>query len=279
MRVTIAEQFSMGKLGPGRPNDDGIAIGPFCFAVVDGATAKGNQRFDGKLSGEFAKDVVCAELHDTRATDSAQDLVNRLSSKLNAEVLRVTGAPAAALAPAFRPTASFVAFLPIPRQLVFVGDCLALMDGAPLSFSQVLEPTIAQVRASYFAELKAQGIPDSKLIQEHQPGARKVIAPIIHFAASLSNLSGHPLSFSVIDGTPVPCHLVHTVAVPTRVTSLVLSSDGYPELFATLDKTETNLKTLLVQDPLCIAELSGCKGLEPGNVSYDDRTYLSLTLV
>ena len=56
---------------------------------------------------------------------------------------------------------------------------------------------------------------------------------------------------------------------------IILASDGYPELFDTLDETESHLFRLLEKDPMCIHELRGTKGVRPGNQSFDDRSYIS----
>jgi glycerophosphoryl diester phosphodiesterase len=56
---------------------------------------------------------------------------------------------------------------------------------------------------------------------------------------------------------------------------IILASDGYPELFDTLEETERYLFQMLTKDPLCIHELRGTKGVRPGNQSFDDRSYIS----
>lgn len=56
---------------------------------------------------------------------------------------------------------------------------------------------------------------------------------------------------------------------------IVLASDGYPELQETYQESERILQRTLIHDPLIINRLyRSTKGLTPGNLSYDDRTYI-----
>ena len=55
---------------------------------------------------------------------------------------------------------------------------------------------------------------------------------------------------------------------------IVLASDGYPELFATLAQSEAHLQTVNAKDPLCFRENKGTKGIAPQNDSFDDRAYI-----
>ena len=58
-----------------------------------------------------------------------------------------------------------------------------------------------------------------------------------------------------------------------------MATDGYPRLFDSLESTEKYLQMALEVDPMCIGILQGTKGISEGNVSYDDRTYLSFKVL
>ena len=66
---------------------------------------------------------------------------------------------------------------------------------------------------------------------------------------------------------------VDIVEVPPG-SEVVLASDGYPILMASLEESEKKLIELMKSDPLCYKEYKSTKGLTKGNVSFDDRTYL-----
>jgi glycerophosphoryl diester phosphodiesterase len=177
-----------------------------------------------------------------------------------------------------RPSASLAAYLPGLRQIVVVGDCQVLVDGQHYVSPQASEPLVAEQRAQYFLHQLSLGYSMDELLQHHQSKARELIRPALERAAELRNQADHPLSYSVMDGTPIPWSLVQVVQVPEGCHTIVLATDGYPELFPTLAQTEAHLQSLLRQDPLCIGALRGCKGVEPGNLSFDDRSYISLAV-
>lgn len=60
----------------------------------------------------------------------------------------------------------------------------------------------------------------------------------------------------------------------TPFQEIVLASDGYPFLKPTLAESEAALEHLIARDPQCIHDFIATKGLEEGNKSFDDRTYI-----
>ena len=102
---------------------------------------------------------------------------------------------------------------------------------------------------------------------------REQILPYLKSYTSLANRDV-PFGYDVIDGGEInPEHVkVYTVQ---RNDSIIMTSDGYPRLFDTFEETEKFLKDALEADPTCIDQLRGTKGIAPGNVSFDDRTFVS----
>lgn len=270
--------YTHGKRRNGLHNEDGLVISQYCVAVVDGATAKNASLIEGKTPGEFAKDLLTKAFSQITYAIQPGELVELATSELAKAHELATGIQTESLPAAFRPSASFVAFLPHLSVLVMVGDCQALAGSAYFKFSQVVDGLASQTRANYFHQLLAAGTTLEVLKNKELDDSRKIIAPILLFGASLRNQEGNPLSFSVIDGTPVPMGLVRVIPIDSRVSKLTLATDGYPKLFHSFEKTESYLKALLKQDPLCINELQECKGCLPSQVSFDDRTFLSVAL-
>lgn len=84
----------------------------------------------------------------------------------------------------------------------------------------------------------------------------------------------------MLDGFPLPRgpHLPAS-ARPLIVDAgaggdIVLSSDGYPRLFATLRESEDYLADVLAHDRLALKLNKQTKGCLEGQYSYDDRTYV-----
>ena len=59
---------------------------------------------------------------------------------------------------------------------------------------------------------------------------------------------------------------------------IVLASDGYPVLKNSLKESEEKLLEILEKDPLLINIYKSTKGLQQGNISYDDRTYIKFVV-
>jgi len=89
----------------------------------------------------------------------------------------------------------------------------------------------------------------------------------------MANQDGE-FGYDVINGGDICTD--HIVVYPVKlVDRIILASDGYPELFDTLEETERYLFKMLEKDPLCIHELRGTKGVGLGSQSFDDRSYIS----
>eukprot|EP00978_Attheya_sp_CCMP212_P011107 scaffold27157_cov59-Attheya_sp.AAC.1 len=83
----------------------------------------------------------------------------------------------------------------------------------------------------------------------------------------------------VLDGFPINLDegmLVHSV--PSNAKEVILATDGYPDIFETLQETEAHWNTIINQDPLMIRQYPSTKGVQPGAESFDDRTYLRIAL-
>ena len=101
--------------------------------------------------------------------------------------------------------------------------------------------------------------------------ARRAIEPQLIKAM----LEGQNRQYAVIDGTPI--YMPGTRVVKASH-SVVLASDGYSTLLPTLSESEEALAQHLTEDPQNIGDLVATKGLVEGNISFDDRAYIKLTL-
>ena len=88
------------------------------------------------------------------------------------------------------------------------------------------------------------------------------------------NTTDDLFGYSAIDGFYLEKNNLKIRKVDENVSEIVLSSDGYPKLFNSLALSEEWLKRVLSSDPLCYKENLSVKGVKPGFVSYDDRSYL-----
>ncbi|MBO0793101.1 MAG: hypothetical protein J2P36_19440 [Ktedonobacteraceae bacterium] len=85
--------------------------------------------------------------------------------------------------------------------------------------------------------------------------------------------------FSVIDGFAVPDEEIRMLRLPDDIETIVLASDGYPSVKETLLESEQALHEVLRDDPLLFRKYKATKGMNKGQVSYDDRSYIKLRMV
>ena len=137
--------------------------------------------------------------------------------------------------------------------------CQAIIDNKYYDNSKPFEQEIALQRA----KLIKNGMSPTE--------ARRTIEPQLIQAM----LEGQNRQYAVIDGTPIYMPGTRTIPVSR---SVVLASDGYPTLHPTLNDSEAALAQQLANDPQNIATFIATKGLVEGNSSFDDRTYISLTV-
>jgi glycerophosphoryl diester phosphodiesterase len=84
--------------------------------------------------------------------------------------------------------------------------------------------------------------------------------------------------YAVIDGFPVPDEGICVQSLPADIKTIVLASDGYPYLKGSLDESEQALQELLRDDPLLFRQYKSTKGMTEGLVSFDDRSYVKVTI-
>ena len=106
---------------------------------------------------------------------------------------------------------------------------------------------------------------------------RAFIMPLLQRQQYLENNSlAHDYEFAVFDGFPITHDKVFVHKISSEVETIVLATDGYPELKASLEASEKALQDVLTDDPLLFRKYKSTKGLQEGNISFDDRTYVKL---
>jgi hypothetical protein len=174
--------------------------------------------------------------------------------------------------------AASIAMVHVPRrELWMVGDCQALVAGRVLTNGKRVDELLSEVRAFVLEAERAAGATEEEL-RRSDPG-RAAILDLIRLQRRFQNRGGRSAyDYYVLDGF-LPAEAPITVTpLPTGPVDVVLASDGYPWLHATLDETETALSHVLATDPLLCSRFSTTKGVYPGASSFDDRAYLRILL-
>lgn len=174
--------------------------------------------------------------------------------------------------PEERLTASAVIYSRVRREIWLVGDCHCMIDGNYYDNPKPYERPLAEMRAVRVRELLAEGMTEEQLRHSCDP-AREAMIP--HMLEAMKNQNK---TYAVMDGFPIPQHLVPVITLNFQPWEIVLASDGYPVLAPTLEASEYLLDEQRRKDPLNIGEFKATKAFVTGNNSFDDRSYIRFTV-
>lgn len=257
--MTITEHFICGK-HTAADCEDGIVVNNDFAAVIDGSTSKTPTRLEPSMkNGRFAMMLTSEYIKQMPADYIIDDFCRGITLRIAEEYDKRGITERMAEHPEERLTASAIIYSNSRKEVWMVGDCQAIIDGTYYDNSKPYEQEIAMQRAA----LIKNGMSPKE--------ARRTIEPQLIKAM----LEGQNRQYAVIDGTPI--YMPGTRIVKAS-NSVVLASDGYPKLLPTLKESEKALAQHLANDPQNIEDFVATKGLVEGNVSFDDRAYIKLTL-
>jgi|SRR5215217_761948 len=271
--MRVIESFIAGKTGNEEECEDGIFVSDDFVAVVDGATDVSGLRYEGLTGGRLAMLSCLTALENLdRAVDAvgaAENLTTALAGRLGP-----------GLTPEQRPTASITLYSAVRREIWQIGDVDFWHSGMDVERSRMekaVDHFSRGIRAAILSAEIERGVSREELLH-NDVGREAAYMLITKQGFFCNNAQAGEWAYSAINGRPVPPHLIGVYPVAAEVTEVILASDGYPVVLPTLAQSETRLKALLMEDPLCIGALRGTKGLKPGNISFDDRSYLRVGL-
>jgi glycerophosphoryl diester phosphodiesterase len=275
---TIVEQSLIAKTGNEETCEDAIYIGPHFVAVIDGATSKTPRRWENNKTGGRVAAELIAEAFEHIPTDAtARQSVDILTAAIQAfykqhEVIEIVHADAVQ-----RVVASFVA-LSFARQEVWcVGDCQCLLNQELIQNIKEIDTITANARSMFLEAEIAQGKTIEALCE--QDTGRAFILPLLERQMIFQNnpAAGH-YWFPVIDGFAVSDEGIRVLSLPSDIKTVVLASDGYPYVKGSLEASEQALQEVLRDDPLLFRTYKATKGVQKGNVSFDDRAYVKIEM-
>lgn len=263
--------------GPGPGADVVVDQGPI-VAVIDGVTYKGDHEFvfagEPVPGGRFAALVVADALGRVDPAVGAREVVSFCTRELDVAL----EGQAPGLVGHQRPSCVLAAFNRVRQEVLWVGDPHVRVEYQNRLFvpdtSLLVDSVSSAVRAEVLEAYDAAGV---SYLPDQDPG-REAIAELLRVQFWLANTTG-PFGYGVVNGTVVPdVHIgVHEASSSDRI---VLASDGYPTVsiggVCDFDRLEAHLASALARDPMCRWELASTKGLRPGAVSFDDRSYLEV---
>lgn len=267
--MQIIEQHLVGKHHDPERCEDAIVICDDFAAVIDGSGDRRSLRIDRISGGRFAAETITELLPLVPA-----DATFREAADLLSEGLRERTRAALGVQPEMMPSAAFICYSQARRELWRVGDCGYLLNGVASRPTKFIDYIEAFARRALIEELLLEGRTVEE-ISARDPG-RALVEPIVRRQYLFCNLdTDSPFAYGAIDGHHIPDRFLEIVPVQSG-SELVLASDGYPQIGATLAEAEEALTHVLTEDPLRIGAHTAENGLRLGSRSFDDRAYLRL---
>lgn len=171
-----------------------------------------------------------------------------------------------------RLTASCIIFSRKQKEVWMFGDCQCRIHKHTYTNEKPVDRQLAQIRSEIIHYLLKQGHTEQEL-RKNDLGRMFIYQALMEQCSFQNNRSSGPYAYTVIDGFPILKEHIPVFSVPER-TEVILASDGYPVLFDSWKETEKYLQKILSDDPLCISLNIATKGLNHGQNSFDDRTYI-----
>ncbi|MGD1831765.1 MAG: hypothetical protein ACPKOP_00315 [Sphaerochaetaceae bacterium] len=276
--MQIIEQYLQPKGKDTNSCEDGYTVTDDFIAVVDGATNKSGMKYKDENPGRVAMRLAIETIERLSPSCSALEAFNEINDTLHDFYQKEGILKTVTETPSNRCTASCVIYSNFHRQLWFLGDCTAMIDGNLIQFQKELDSVLANLRSLMINVELSQGATVNQLLDDDV--ARKYIVPLLNRQAFLQNSSYEcEYTYYVLDGIyPIEQKHIQVVPVPSTTKEIVLSSDGYPQLFPTLKESEEYLQHILEVDPLCYSHFKSTKGMIRENSSYDDRAYIRFKL-
>ena len=263
--MKIIEYFVQGKKKDPEICEDGLFIGDHMIVIIDGVTSKSSYLWNGKKGGCYAKDIILEFLNKDVAGYSATDFffnVDRfLREKIGENMVNLTLAD--------YPRASIIIYNDYYKEIWSYGDCQCRINDRIYTHEKKIDRMNSEVRAYYLQYACLKGMNMNEL-KRNDPG-RKQIEKNLLIQFEFENRRGD-FGYPVLNGRGIEKSLIKKYSVRTD-DEIILASDGYPVLERSLEESEQTLNDILEQDPLCFKLYKSTKGVQPGDISFDDRTF------
>ncbi len=264
--MIIKEQFIMGKSPDQSLCEDVLFVSDSFIAVLDGVTAKSTRKFNNMSGGKAATDIATGILKCAPANISKTELFRLINDGIKS----LYGGDATGEA-----AVCMIVFSKFHKELWVVGDCQCIINGEHHTHEKLIDKELSEARSRVIKEALENGATLDD-IAENDVG-RQAIMPELSVQHNYANRTDHPYGYTVLNGTKFSEEGIVTYTLNDSDT-VILATDGYPMLYDTLAQSEAYLSYILQTDPLCFNEHKSSKGLQKGNLSFDDRTYIKFIL-
>lgn len=272
--MQIIERFLLSKKGEAHGGEDRIVVTPHFAAVIDGATAKKSYNFGGPTGGAIVADTLVKAVEQLDPQVDAYSATRTFTKLVKEQVydrFGINPAPGED-----RPCANMVVYSLNRREIWRIGDCNFSIGSEVNYGGKLIDNQNAAHRAAINRAFLAGGGTLEQLATD-DIGRKAITSSLETQAMLMNNPAAGRYAFGAIDNRDVPTQFIETCPVPQGAT-IVLASDGYPQILPTLAESEAYLVTDLKADPQRIGKHPSTKGLAQGHVSFDDRAWLRLKI-
>lgn len=264
--MNIVEKSLVGKHVDQTLCEDGIFISNDFIAVIDGVTSKGKLLWNNHKSGVYAKDLIMNLLKNIPSDISNVTLFNSINELFMNEFAKRNSS--SSINEFLR--ASLIIYSRHYKEVWSYGDCQCMINAQYYPHIKIVDEYIANLRALFIDSYVENNINvERNYINKI---SREAINVFIQRQLYLENKNSE-FSYGVLNGQPINKRYLNVYRVESGA-EIILASDGYPRLFSTLKESEENLKLILLEDPLCYKKYKSTKGVEEGQLSFDDRAYI-----
>lgn len=275
--MQLIDSFTEAKTGNKHDSEDTYFVNEHFACVIDGATNVSGISLEGTTPGKLAAQTVKEAMASLQGTEDIEEIIVKINLYYE-NIYKFYDKSGVEITNSFmRPSASAIIFSKHHRKIWLIGDCQCYLDGQQYTNIKRVDQVFEEVRSIIIKSELVQGVTEETLL--HNDIGFETIKPLIQRQYQFQN--GDPacnLSYGVINGQSIPLNLIKTIEVPEEIETISFASDGYPLIFETLTETEAYLQRMLEIDPLCINENMATKGIQIGNVSFDDRTYIRVKI-
>lgn len=274
MSVKIIESFIKGKKNNKELCEDGLVITENYISIIDGVTSKGNTLWQNMTSGVYVKKLLINAINNMSPNLNAEDSILYLNTLIKEEYEKSNMYEYVKEHPEERLQANLIVFNISKNEIWMWGDCQALINKKLYHKEKKIDKILSEAR-SLFIDLELKNGKTVEDIIKNDTG-RKYILPLLKQSIVYNNTIGE-YGCNVLDGFEIMPKSVVKIKVKEN-DEIVLASDGYPVLKNSLKESEEKLLEILEKDPLLINIYKSTKGLQQGNISYDDRTYIKFVV-
>ncbi|MBE5999874.1 MAG: hypothetical protein E7239_00495 [Sarcina sp.] len=272
--MRVRRKNIIGKTGDDTCCEDAVFAGNRFIAVIDGVTSKGKLQYEGKTSGRRAAEVLVEafshlELKKEKDIPTETKVIEFLDTELKKEMERSDFT----IAPEDYLRASVIYFDRKKKIVVSYGDCNCRIGFETHFHTKKIDVELAEKRAKTLEEHIKLGKKIDDL-RKDDPGRKEILEEMKHRQFAYENTT-EEYGYPVLNGHGINKEMIQTYDV-YEGQKIILCSDGYPYIYDTLEKSEKELKKLLDRDPLLFREKKSTKGLAPGALSFDDRTWVEI---